>query len=420
MTSVEPVRSRDYRAIRFCRLCSHNELTPLWDLGEQYIMGYPPLSYPRDYGVKAPLRLWMCCQCKLVQLEHTVDRDKLYEHYYYRSGISGTMRNALQEVVDHARRSANLLPGDAVADIGCNDGTLLDLYPPSAVTIGVDPSDIARQTVHARHTFVNHYFSVDSLKRAYPNVRLGTWKIITSVAMFYDVPRPLDFMADIADMLHEEGVWVNQMNYTPMAMNNLAVDFISHEHLTYWTIQTLEWGLEHAGLEIFDIDLLPLNGGTARFYIQHRGARPIIHKDKVDKLRHDELEYNSPQAWQAFHEKVDRNGSVLRGILGRARSQEKVVAVYGASTRGNSLLQYYDLDVKQLPYAADRDPQKWGKKMVGTNIPIVSEEEARSCKPDYFLVLPYSYIEEFKVREKEFLDRGGKFIVPLPKAEVVS
>ena len=410
-----------FRAIHFCRLCTGVRLDDIWDLGEQAVADFPfAQSVITRPVLMVPLRLVRCVNCGLVQLAYTVDREAMYENYYYRSGVSKTMREALEGVVYGAMARVELRKWDAVLDIGCNDGELLNNYSNHLTRIGIDPSNITAAmgrgpiiNAGVPPILVHNYFSYGAVSQVWrENV-----KIITSVAMFYDVDRPLDFMADVADVLHPSGVWVNQLNYVPSIMENNAFDFISHEHLTYWDMTLMGDWLAKVGLEIFDVELLPLNGGTARFYIQHKGVRPVT--KQVSQMREIEKDLRGDGMWRQFRQRIDLNGEILRNMIEEAKRAGKVVAVLGASTRGNSLLQYYGLGVEQLPYASDRDPAKWGRKMVRTDIPIISEEEARARKPDYFLVLPYSYIDEIAVREKEYLSNGGKLIVPLPWARVV-
>lgn len=396
-----------YRETRVCRACLSRELAPVLDLGNQFIVEFPEKS---GQGQQAPLSLVMCSSCKLVQLAGSVRRDLLYRNYYYRSGISRTMQAALKDIVENVQARISLYPGDEVLDIGSNDGTLLSYYPSNVGRIAVDPSDIADRDVSRR---IKDYFSYETIRRH--GYRKG-FKAITSVAMFYDVERPLDFALDVADLLTPDGIWVNQLNHAPLAVENNAFDFISHEHLTYFTTATMHRVIEQAGLEIVEAQFLPLNGGTVRYYITHRKASfsfGLLHLLSLDHPnRYDRLE-----TWQAWGKSIAdwriRFWELIRSI------ESKIIFVLGASTRGNVILQYAGIDVRHLPYAADADSRKHGRYMVGVDIPIVSLEAARAMYPDYFLVLPYSYLDELILQEKEFRDRGGRFIVPLPEPRIV-
>ena len=420
------MKANAYRAIDCCRLCGSQDLEEVWDLGEQWVMDC--LEEGQD-GFKAPLVVVLCRGCGLAQLQHTVDRDLLYKDYWYRSGTSETMRAALKDVADAAIERGKVKARDLVIDIGSNDSTLLNNYPPGVVCIGFEPAQnidtrqthrsgklndpVYYETTDADERFtIKDFFSIQAYLKQFPKAKMHRAKAITSIAMFYDVDEPGLFIHAVTQLLARDGVWINQMNFVEPVMRHNAFDFLSAEHIALWDLSTFAKAVAKAGLEVFDLKELPLNGGTYRVYVGHRGRWPVS-RWVADYLEMDG-QYTSASAWQWFKRRVERNGEHLRGLLRDIRPTGKVVAVLGASTRGNSLLQYYGLSVADLPYASDRDPNKWGKTMVGTNIPIVSEEEARQRKPDYFLVLPYTYIEQIKARERDFLSRGGRFIIPLP------
>lgn len=373
-------------------------------LGNQYVVDFP--QGPSAQTHQAPLDLVMCSDCRLLQLQHTVDRELMYRHYYYRSFTSRTMRDALRNVVDSAVRVVG--EPKRVLDIGANDGCLLSYYDDykgkDLFKVAVEPSQLFAE-IGTATALVHDYFSYDAVKRWAP------YNIVTSIACFYDVDRPLDFMADVADVLDWDGIWINQMNYAPDMLDKNSYDMISHEHLTYWTTPTFVNGLSRVGLEIFRTEHLPLNGGTMRYYVGHRDKHPVSSQIEMRSLQLSDWTNWGGGLWVL--------GDRLKSMVQTLTIQGKKVLVFGASTRGNVILQYVGLDSSLLPFAADADRNKWGRVMAGTNIPIISLEEARAMKPDYFLVLPYSYLDEFMVQEKEFRDRGGKFIVPLPEPRIV-
>lgn len=418
-----------YQEITACRLCGSQDLEEVWDLGEQWVMDC--LKEGQE-GFKAPLVVVLCRGCCLAQLKHTVNRDLLYRKYFYRSGTSETMREALQEVADASQKQVLLKPHDIVLDIGSNDSFLLHQFTSGKLTlVGFEPAENIVETIGRtrksvgdwnyiegsggpEHTVITDYFTRAGFQRYFMNRQAA---IVTSVAMFYDVDNPNQFINDVAQLLALDGVWINQMNFVGPVMRSNAFDFISHEHVALWDLWTFEKAVLQAGLEVFDLQELPLNGGTYRVYIGHKGHRPIT--SRVFECLSKDGGFGSADAWRAFKTRVEMNGMRLRRVLADIQAQGKTVAVLGASTRGNSLLQAYNLSVAVLPYASDRDPHKFGKKMAGTKIPIVSEEEARQRRPDYFLVLPYSYIDQIRARETDFLSRGGRFIVPLPQAKIL-
>jgi len=404
-----------YQVAIGCRACGHGSLKPVWDLGDQYLAD---CLGPGETGRQAPLQVVRCESCGLAQLVHTVSRDALYSKYYYKSSTNETMRAALTDV---ARAALNYVQGDypvrIVLDIGCNDGFLLSQFPEGWVKCGIDPSDIAP-------TDLNNDSKIMITSGYFPEIVKG-WKrasfdVITSIAMFYDVESPLEFMKEVGRLLRPQGVWINQMNTLPACMERNAFDFISHEHLCYYTVSELISLGRRAGLECIDGQVFDLNGGTARLVFKKRSAKakptPRLAQLVLEEIKGGYTgDLTGPQSWANFKARVDVNGVKLRELI----KSFDTVYVRGASTRGNSLLQYYGLDVKDLPFAADRDPAKWGKRMAGTNIPIIGEQEAKDREPDAFLLLPYSYLNSFLARDKDWLLQGGKFIVPLPEARIV-
>ncbi|MDZ4263752.1 MAG: class I SAM-dependent methyltransferase [Pseudomonadota bacterium] len=408
-----------YRMITNCRGCGHSSLKPVWDLGDQYLAD---CLAPGETGRQAPLQVVRCEGCGLAQLLHSVSRDALYAKYYYKSGTNETMRAALKDVAEEAFRHINEVGVGVVLDIGSNDGFLLSQFPKDWIKLGVDPSDIQAECLKGNSGV--YPSTVHTIRGYFPEAtktrKRGSFDVITSVAVFYDSEDPLDFMKEVARLLRPNGVWVNQLNTLPACMERNAFDFISHEHLCYYTVCDLASLARRAGLDCIDGQILELNGGTARLVFKKKSAKakPTA---RLVQLNLEEIkggytgELTGPESWAKLKARVNANGVKLRELI----KSFDTVYVRGASTRGNSLLQYYGLGVKDLPFAADRDPAKWGKRMAGTDIPIISEQEAKARNPDAFLLLPYSYLDSFLARDKEWLLTGGKFIIPLPEARVV-
>lgn len=413
-------------AITACRSCNSKNLVSVLSLGDQYVSNF--VESPSTKSIKAPLELVLCDVnsggCGLLQLHHTVPSNSLYRNYWYRSGMNQTMRNALADITNKAEKLVELSPDDLVLDIGCNDGTLLRSYKSKGIrTIGFDPATNLMKYARTGATkIINDFFTSKAFKKEFSHEKA---KIITSIAMFYDLDEPNKFVADIVNCLHPEGVWIIQMSYLPSMLEQNAFDNICHEHLEYYSLMSLENLLKRHNLEVFDVELNDVNGGSFRTYIKHRGAggiRPFKGADKrVKDLKNFEhsLRLDNRKIYDEFAERVNDIKTRLTDFIRREARKGKTVYVYGASTKGNTLLQYFNLDASIIKAAAERNPDKWGKKTVGTLIPIISEEHARLDKSDYFLVLPWHFIEEFIQREADYLRAGGKFIVPLPKFNVI-
>jgi len=417
------------QSIQTCRICGSNKLTSILSLGEEYLASYTPKeNEPEPILERAPLELIRCNRelnptaCGLVQLRHTTPPNLMYERYFYRSGINQTMTDNLKEIVDQAMSIVKLRDVDIVVDIGCNDGTLLQNYKGKNLrTVGFDPAknmfEFSKQS--GAHIIID-YFSAKSFLEHYPNEKA---KIISSIAMFYDLEDPKIFVNDISKILHKEGVWVIELSYLPSMLLQNAFDTIVHEHLEYYHFSVIEYLLKKFNLKVVDVFLNDINGGSFRVFIKHND-QPINDdaEKRIQNLRayEQKLKLDTDKPYKEFLQRCEQEREKTVSFIKNEVKKGKKIYAYGASTKGNTLLQYYGLDNKLIEFVADRNPDKWGRTTIGTNLKIISEEQARASNPDYFLVLPWHFIKEFKQRESEFLNKGGKLLVPLPTFQIIS
>lgn len=412
-----------------CRLCGSEKLSPILDLGKQMLASAFASDENKDFipSREVPLELVRCNPeldenaCGLVQLRHTFPGDIMYTDYWYASGVNQTMRDALGDIVSKAKEFVTIEKSDVALDIGCNDGTLLKAYKnPLLDLVGFDPAQNFLGSKDEDFERINDYFN----KASYMAAR-GTKKakIITSIAMFYDLEDPHSFVADISDILADDGIWIVQMADLPNMLRHNMFDNICHEHLTYFHLAPMEFLLKKCGLKLVDLEMNQANGSSYRFYIRKMNGPEPSHDalKRIAKTRFEEfnLALDTDEPYKKFKENIERNKNDLTFFINQEQAKGKKVFVYGASTKGNVLLQYCGLNETIIPYAAERNPRKWGTKTLGSDIPIISEEEARAMKPDYFLVLPYHFLDEMMSREEEFLAGGGKFIVPVPAVKVL-
>jgi SAM-dependent methyltransferase len=382
-------------------------------------------------GTAAPLELVFCPESHLLQLKHTVEPEFMYEQYWYRSGTNQTMRNALAEIAQKAEMLMHLKEGDTVLDIGCNDGTLLSSYTVAGLfKIGIDPAkNLAEHSRKVADRVIVDFFSEESF-RSDPVVAERKPKVITSIAMFYDLEDPNKFVADIKAVMHPDGVWVVQQSYLPLMLKTNELGNICHEHLEYYSMKSMDYLLARHDMEIVDVELNDVNGGSFCTLIRNCDADQSAFGNedyrreaaqRVAKIRkeEDEMMLDTMQPYEDFAYRVNRIKNDVVSFIEREVEAGKKVYVYGASTKGNVVLQYYGLDTRLITAAAERNPQKWGKETVGTRIPIISEEEARKANPDYFLVLPWHFLDEFVRRERDYLHNGGRFILPAPYFTIV-
>jgi hypothetical protein len=406
------------KLIEGCRICGGSELEQLRDLGLHALSGRFPGPDEAD-APRAPMCVVKCAACGLVQLAHNYAHDELYCHNYgYRSGINQTMTGHLASICQDVSGRAALSAGDVVLDIGSNDGTLLSSYRVEGLRrFGMDPTIAQYRSFYpADITALARYFEHKSFIEATGGKKA---KVITSIAMFYDLEDPNAFVADIAASLDDQGLWTFEQSHLGLMVERNAFDTICHEHLEYYGLRQIEFLLSRHGLRVFDVVLNDVNGGSFRLYACHEGA-DYSASPAVAELRAKEAAEGLERAeiYRDFFARMDRISAELRRFLGQEKAAGKSIYLYGASTKGNTLLQLSGVDASIVTAAADRNPSKWGRRTPATAIPIISEDEARKAKPDYFLVLPWHFKEEFLVRERAYLESGGKLVFPLPEFSI--
>jgi len=409
-----------------CRVCGSPHLTPAIDLGDQYLQGafFKPGS-PTPPQTRYPTLLVRCDLqknpqgCGLLQGANSLPPEFLYAIYWYRSGINNTMRDHLRAIAESA---VSIVPGPdlRVLDIGCNDGTLLRLFPSTFDRIGVDPSDLARM-IEPPIRVVNTLYPSESANEV---LRDGNVDIVTSIAMFYDLEDPVGFARSIKTVLAPNGIWIVEMSYLPTMLEKNSLDTICHEHLEYYSLSVLDFIFHAAGLRAFNADLNEINGGSIRCYVTHDDNHYYDTPDGqvfLNSLRDAEtkLELGTEKPYVAFEQRIAKIRNELNLLLQLLRKEGKSIHVYGASTKGNVLLQWCGIDSSIVTCASDRNPDKHGARTVGTNIPIVSEEASRAMAPDYYLVLPWHFRAEFLRRERQTILNGTKMIFPLPQVTIV-
>lgn len=390
--------------IKSCRACGRNGLHPLLSLGDLCINAFPAPDQP-DIP-RAPLALAVCDSCHLVQLLHTVSPDALYRTFWYRSGITRTMRAALSSVVEGSTARTSFAQGDTVVDIGSNDSTLLRMWSPGLDRIGFEPAtNLMDQARLGGLTVVNDYFTYEGFRE----VTGKRAKIITAVAMFYDLHDPNTFLSDIYKALSKDGLFVVQMAYLPAMLDTNDVGNICHEHLEYYALGPLVRLFAEHGLAVVDVEFNSVNGGSFRVYAQ-KGTRDSSEAVQATLRKERSLGLHTLKVYQDFAARAKEIKERVRSLVEEA---PKPCHVYGASTKGNTLLQWWELGVGQLPAAAERDEKKWGLETVGTRIPIISEVQSNRLANSY-LVLPWHFRAEIEARE---LSSRAVWIWPLPYPE---
>jgi len=404
-------------------------LKELFSLGELYVSDFLNPDESPSYN-KVEMKLCLEEETGAVRLESVVPPKILYGRYWYQSGTNQSMKNELKRIVNSILEVKQLNENDVWLDIACNDGTLFDYIPNEVIKVGIDPVENKFKEIAQKKSdeVIQDFFTKETYKKS----KFGKQKpkVITTIAMFYDLEDPSKFIKDVYDIMDDDGLWVLQMSYTPLMMSQLAFDNICHEHIYYYSLFNIKKLFESNGFRIVDCQLNDTNGGSFRIYamksksdIKNFSSQP--HRDvcqfRINSLLEYEksLELEKVETWKSFYNKINELKETLLNFLKSEKSKGKKIWAYGASTKGNTLLQYFGIDNNLIDGIAERSIYKWGLKTVGTNIPIFSEDEMRKANPDYLLILPWHFIQEFKEREKDYLMKGGKFIVPCPKFEII-
>ena len=409
-----------YRPIDDCRMCHGTELMKVLDLGTQTLTGIFPKSETEPVP-GGPLQLLKCQTCGLVQLAHNYNSNLLYgDNYGYRSGLNRSMVEHLGRKARRLQEIAGLTQNDLVIDIGSNDGTLLGSYTvPGLMRVGIDPTGSKfRQYYQPGIELIPECFSAAAFQRNFGSRKA---KVITSIAMFYDLERPLDFVRQIVEVLADDGLWTFEQSYLPSMIATNSYDTICHEHLEYYGLKQIHYFTRQLGLKIVDLEITDVNGGSFSVTVAKQNSSHAEMTSKVDKLLAQETAdgFDTAEPFQRLSQAMQSHREELLRFLEGSLSEGRRVFGYGASTKGNVILQYCGIDRQLLSCVAEVNPDKFGSFTPGTLIPIVSEADARQAEPHAFLVLPWHFRRNIVQKETAFLAAGGNLVFPLPKLEIV-
>ncbi|RYZ08848.1 MAG: class I SAM-dependent methyltransferase [Myxococcales bacterium] len=408
-----------YVQVDACRASGSKHLISVLNLGTQALSGVFPSSASEPLTA-GPLELVWCPDSGLLQLNHSYDPEEMYgSNYGYRSGLNQSMVRHLQGKVRSLEALVKPRAGDVVLDIGSNDSTLLRSYSTSGLTrIGIDPTGKKFAQYYPEDIqLVPDFFS----SQKFDQVSSRKARVVTSIAMFYDLENPVDFSRQVASVLADDGVWHFEQSYMPAMLRTNSYDTVCHEHIEYYSLGVVKWIVEQAGLRIIDVKVNAINGGSFAVTAARADAPYQPETATIEWLLEQErrMGLDSPRPFRQFEERVFRHREDLRRLIHSLVQEGKKIFGYGASTKGNVLLQFCGLTPAEVPVIAEVNEDKFGRVTPGTHIPIVSEAEARAMKPDFFLVLPWHFKNGILEREKAFLEQGGKMIFPFPEIEIL-
>jgi len=408
------------KKIERCRICGNTHLEPVLDLGEQTLTGVFPSD--RNMSITSgPLLLVKCMGgdevCGLLQLEHSYDHVEMYgENYGYRSGLNQCMVRHLHDKVAGILSRVTLDANSLVVDIGSNDSTTLLAYPNNGCTLlGIDPTGIKLKEYYPPHIqLIPDFFTADKLHERFPGRKA---RVVTSFSMFYDLEAPLQFMREVASILDDKGIWLFEQSYLPLMLERNAYDTVCHEHLEYYALRQIKWMADRAALKIIDVEFNDINGGSFSITVAKQSASYEVEPRLEVLLNHErDLGLDGLEPYRAFSERVAINRQELVGFVRNARAEGKRIAVLGASTKGNVVLQYCGLTEQDIFAVGEVNTDKYGHFTPGSLIPIVPESTLLDDEPDYLLVLPWHFRSFF---ESKYKLKHARLVFPLPTLEVV-
>ena len=395
--------------INACRLCKNKKMIKIFSYGNIFVSNFVEKKNIKK-GIKAPLDLIYCKKCKLLQLNHSAPQEIMYKKFYwYRSGVTNTMKLALKDIAQVIKKMKILKKNDTILDIGANDGTFLSYFNKKKYNrIGCEPAKNLQNVLKKNCDYVlDDFWEAKKLEKILKKKSFKKPKVITAIGMFYDLEDPSKFISDASKVLDYNGVFIAQLMCLDSMLKKNDLGNICHEHLEFYSFESLKYLFENNGFKIFKIEFNEINGGSYRIFCKKNISKSIKFKENT-----------SLSEIKNFIKRTKSNKKICIKFLKKELKKGKKIFLYGASTKGNTLLQYYNIDNKIISYASDRSPEKWGKYTIGSGIKIISENEARKKRPDYFFVMPYAFINEFKKRESNWLKNKGKFILPYPKFRV--
>ena len=402
-----------------CRNCRSKSLIKVIFIGKQVVSSIFPKKIKKN-SKKYSLDLYECKKCKLVQLGKSIPLGNMYgETYGYRTSLSKLMVNHMCNKYLKLKKILKLKNNSSILDIGSSDSTFLNFFSNERKgynCYGIDPS--AKKYIKYYRKDVNlivDYFSAKAVNKKIIQLgkRENKFKLISSFAMFYDIDDPNGFCKDISSLLEKDGIWILEMSYFPMLLSNLTYDQICHEHVTYYTLSVFKKIVEKNGLKIIDFSFNVINGGSIEIICAKKNSKAKVQKNKIYNQLLIEKKI-SAKDYKKFNLRVDNIKKTTNLLLENIFKAKQKIIGYGASTKGNIVLNHCNIKSKQIKYICDENPEKYGRYTPGTNIKIISKKNMRNIKPDYLLVLVWSFKTEVIKQELNYIKKGGKLIFHLP------
>ena len=416
-----PVTIGSYRKYNYCRLCLSDRIATVIDLGYVPLAGAfhkknssntPELSYP--------LTLGFCEECLTLQTLVVVEADSMFQNYYYRSSSINTLVTHFETISILVNEVLKNKGKSFVVEIGCNDGSLISSLREKKINaVGIDPAkNIVKPLIKKGLPIINDYFTYDLAKRVVK--KYGKANVIYSANTLAHIEDMRDVFKGIHALLKKDGELIMEVHYLGTLITETQYDMMYHEHQYYWSVTSLNNVLKPFGLEVFDVIKTSIHGGSAQFHIGHINQHNITGNVIVLTSEEKKNKLNTKNSFHEFYKKILSEKKELLKLLRSLKSQKKSIAGYGASGRGTILSSFCQLTSDYLDFVIDDSPAKQGAYTPFNHLPIVdSSILKKKARPDYVLLFAWSFIEEIKKRNPEYISNGGKYIVPLPKVKVV-
>jgi len=404
-----------------CKSCHKKKLKKVIAIGSQPVSSVF-LSKKINNLKKYSLDLYECQNCNLVQFYKLAPLQDMYGTTYgYRTSLSKLMINHIKRKYEKISKFIKLKKESNILDIGSNDGTFLNFFnnKKKVNIIGIDPSAKKFSKYYKKNiNLIINYFSFFEVKKFLKKkqIKNNNFALISSLAMFYDINDPNKFCKDISNLLEPNGIWILEMSYFPLLLSNLTYDQICHEHVAYYTLTSFNKIITKNGLKVLDISFNEINGGSIEIICSKTNSRHKPKKEKIENVLNEEKKIND-SAYRRFNDRIENTKKVINLFLNEFKN--KKVIGYGASTKGNIVLNHCKINNKHLKFICDANPEKYGKFTPGSNIKIISKEAMRKMKPDYLFVLIWSFRSEVIKQEENYIKKGGKLIFHLPMLHVV-
>jgi SAM-dependent methyltransferase len=401
-----------------CRVCDNDELTEIIDLGEMALAN-EFIDNVDDEETQYPLRLVLCSECYLVQIDEIVPPDELFSEYIYVSGTSDKLQNHFDELAANVIKRYPIMTDGSVVDIGSNDGTLLSRFQKRDLDVlGVEPArNIADLANEKGIETINEFFSSDVSTKIVDSY--DSFELVTATNVFAHTHNVQDFVQGVYELLSDEGIFVIEVPYLIDLLEGTEFDTIYHEHLSYFAVHPLKKLFEDHGMKILNVERKTIHGGSIRLEAAKETSSHSP-KETVEEIILFEKEWglDTFDPYQTFAENIHRLKSELVELLEKLKDEGNSIAGYGAAAKGNTLLNYYDIGTETIEFIADKNELKQGKYTPGSNIPVVAPGHIYEADPDYILILAWNFSEEIISQQEEFKEEGGKFIIPIPEVKI--